>query len=406
MSFTSNRLPRVVNVIAAARGVSVLGDEVAVIAWMFRAKDLLGHWGVVAVLVAGMAPLVLLAPLAGLLVDRLRARHILIAVTCAQVAVTAALAYSNEWLMIPLIALLAAATSVVGPTWQTLVPTLVSDEQLPSAMARLQTTFSMAMMIGPFVGGLLFAEVGFQNVLFIDAGSFFCLALVPILVKRDRVPQLTNGTSKQDSMWSGLRFLGGEPVLRTMVILVSTLVLTLGVVNVVEIFFTTTVLHAGPRGYGLLGMCFGAGMLAAAVGAPTLSKRFERTELLFVATCAVLTGLIMLFALSRSIGEAGVVLVVLGAANALLSINFGVLLVRTTAHVEHLRGRIFSSVSGIVSSAQILSLALGGLLLSVWQPTTIIMLGAGASAATLVLTVTSVLRSARASLPPQLVANE
>jgi predicted MFS family arabinose efflux permease len=406
MSFTSSRLPKVVNVIAVARGVSVLGDEVAVIAWMFRAKELLGHWGVVAVLVAGMAPLVLLAPLAGLLVDRVRARHILVVVTGAQIAVTAALAYSNEWLMIPLIALLAAATSVVGPTWQTLVPTLVSDEQLPSAMARLQTTFSMAMMIGPFVGGLLFAEVGFKDVLFIDAASFFCLVLVPIFVKADRVPQATPGSSKQDSMWSGLRFLGSEPALRTMVILVSTLVLTLGVVNVVEIFFTTTVLHAGPRGYGLLGMCFGAGMLLAAIGAPTLSKRFERTEVLFVVSCAMLTGLIMLFALSRSIGEAGVVLFVLGVANALLNINFGVLLVRTTAHVEHLRGRIFSSVSAVASSAQIGSLALGGVLLSFWQPTTIIMLGAATSAATLVLTVTPVLRSARASVPPQLVVSD
>lgn len=393
MPFTSRSLPRIVFVIAAARAVSLLGDEVAIIAWLFRAKSELGHWGVAAVLAAGATPLVLLAPVAGLLVDRVRARRLLFTVTLVQVLVAVALAFAGESTFIVLIALLAAATCVVGPTWQALIPTLVRDDQLPSAMGMMQTTYAAAGMLGPFIGGLLFAEVGFRSVLFIDAGSFLVLVLIPLFSPHDRLAVRDAAHGAHDSMWSGITHVAKSPALRSLVILLTMLILTLGIVNVVEIFFTTTVLRAGPRGYGLLGLCFGFGMLVAAACASTLSRRFPSAERIFVASCVALTVVLALFALSGNIFEAAAALMVLGAANALLNVQVSVLLVRATGHVEHLRGRIFAAVTGTVSAAQILSIALGGVLLSVWDPRTIILLGSLAAGVALVATVRPVLRA-------------
>ncbi len=399
MSFRKSRLPKSVNLIAVARAVSLMGDEVALIAWLFRAKSELGHWGVVAVLVAGMIPLVVLSPVAGLVVDRLRVRRLLLGVTVAQALVTLSLAFANESVFVPLIALLACATCVASPSWQVLIPTLVTDEQLPSAMGLLQSALAVAGMLGPFVGGLLYAEVGFRNVLFIDAASYLVLAAIPLFVQADRVPAPRVVGDRHDSIWSGVRFIASRPLLRSLAVLITLFILTLGVINVVEIFFVTTNLHAGPRGYGLLGLCLGAGMLVTAANSQKIAARYPRAERTFVAACVLLTLLLFLLALSHTLAEAAIVITLLGGANALLNVQANVMLVRATDDAQHLRGRIFAALTGVVSAAQILSLVLGGLLLTLWGPRVIIVAGAAAAAVVLSVTVRPVLRAGEIRLP-------
>ena len=145
MTFTSSpKLPSSIRWIASARAISLLGDEIALLALLFRAKAELGHWGVAAMLIAGTAPLVLFGPFAGLLVDRIRVRPLLIATLAAQAVICVALAFSSGIALLALIALLATATAVVTPALQVLIPTLVSDEELPRAMGLAQSLFAIA----------------------------------------------------------------------------------------------------------------------------------------------------------------------------------------------------------------------------------------------------------------------
>ena len=92
--------------IAGGRGISFLGDEFAMLALAFRAKDQLGHFGVAAVLLAGTVPMILGAPWAGLLVDRVRTRPILLSALGLQVAICIALAIVSGWVDLVLIACL------------------------------------------------------------------------------------------------------------------------------------------------------------------------------------------------------------------------------------------------------------------------------------------------------------
>jgi hypothetical protein len=154
MSFipARTRLPSSIPAIALGRGVSFLGDEVALLAMAFRAKAQLGHFGVAAILIAGTLPLLVLSPFAGLLVDRLRTRPLLVTVTLLQAGLCVALAYSSPVMLVPLIALLACGTVVASPAWSALVPTLIESAQLPSAMGLLQSAQAIAGIAGPFVG--------------------------------------------------------------------------------------------------------------------------------------------------------------------------------------------------------------------------------------------------------------
>src|ERR1700712_245027 len=94
MSFTSASLWRMrdLRIVVLARAVSLLGDELALVALLLRTQgqgD--GAWPVVALLMAGLLPLVLLAPLVGRLVDRLDSRWLLLGSSCAQLACCLAL---------------------------------------------------------------------------------------------------------------------------------------------------------------------------------------------------------------------------------------------------------------------------------------------------------------------------
>ena len=87
-----------------------------------------------------------------------------------------------------------------------------------------------------------------------------------------------------------------------------------------------------------------------------------------------------------------------GVGNALVNVNAMVLITRHTA--DEVRGRVFAAVQGTISAAQIVSLAVGGLLLFAFAPRPIIVTGACLSVVALALTIAPVLRSGAPSLAP------
>jgi MFS family permease len=401
MSFTSApALPRAVMAIALARAVSLAGDEVALLALVFRARTELGHWGVAAVLIAGTAPLVLMSPVAGLLVDRVRTRRLLFVVTTLQVALCSALTLAAASTLVVTLAALAAATAVATPAWQALLPAIVSDEQLPAATGWIQSASAVAGIAGPFLGGLLFAGVGYRGALAVDAASFVVLLGVPAFVRADRRPERAPAPGGHgDSMMSGFAAIAHDPVVRSLAVVLTLVVLTLGLVNIVEVFFTTSVLHAGPRAYGALGLTMGSGLLVASSATGRIAERFARTERVLLTACAALAVLLALFALSGHLWQAAIALFLVGVANAVVNSHASLLLARATKPVAHLRGRIFAAVTGLMSSAQIASIALGGVLLSLWSPRTIIVIAAAATTLVLVLTSRSLVRASVVAIP-------
>jgi MFS family permease len=398
MSFTSARRSwlTTVHAIAFGRGISFLGDEVALLAMAFRAKEQLGHFGVAAILIAGTLPLLVLSPIAGLVVDRFRTRPLLVGVTLVQAGLCVALAWSPASLLVPLIALLACGTVVSSPAWSALIPTLVGDAELPGALGMLQSFSACAGIAGPFVGGFLVASYGFHVPLLIDAASFAVLAAIPLVLRFDRVPSgAAGGGFSVSEAFAGVRIVWRQPLIRSLVALATLFVLSLGVINVVEIYFITSVLHAGPRGYGLLGLCLGAGMLATGICSKRIAALVPHPERLFVAGCVLMCAAILTFGLIDQLWVAAVLLVLVGIGNALVNVNLMVLIARTTA--DEVRGRVFSAIQGTVSAAQLVSLAAGGLLLLVFAPGPIILAGAILSALALCVTVAPVLRAAVAT---------
>jgi MFS family permease len=220
--------------------------------------------------------------------------------------------------------------------------------------------------------------------------SFAALALVAASLRVDRIPSSEQTGASWKAATEGMRFIAGHARLRAVTLLVVLFVLALGVTNVAEIFFVTSALHAGPAAYGLLGLCVGCGALLAGALSGRLAARYPHPERIFVAGCALLCVAIFGFALSRTMVLAAALTFLIGVGNSLLNVNATLLFASSAPSAA--RGRVFAALQGAVSASSIGALAVGGALLAVASPSSILIGGALAGALALAVTFSPVVR--------------
>ncbi len=168
--------------LAFSNGLSSLGDELALVALTIKVFELSNGSGiaVAAVLLAGIVPLVVFAPFAGLLVDRTETTGTLALASVAQALIAVGLAFAEPvWLVVALSFLLGSAASVASPAVFAIVPTAVDEEDLTEANANMETVRYIGMVAGPLIaGGLagaLGADRGTRAALLLDAITFLVI---------------------------------------------------------------------------------------------------------------------------------------------------------------------------------------------------------------------------------------
>ena len=362
-----------IRVIAIARAISLLGDELAVFALMLREKhNGGGALSIAAILIAGQLPLILLSPWAGTVVDRVPVRRLAPIVSVLQgvfaglLAVKAPLAIS-----LLLICLIGVGQAFTGPAWSATLPELVGKEVMPRAMSLMQALYAIAGMAGPATAGIMVSKLGYTTPMLTDAASFALLAIVPLFLSlpfhaRQRGPRV------KGDVWVGLQIVWHEPLIRTLSILGFSLNLTLGIYSVAQLFFVLDDLHASVFIYGLVGSTFAGAMLVTAVinERREVSQEQLPTNIMVGALLAglgvVLTGSSWHWALLfPTAALAGVGVVTLNA-------YFMALILQRAP--DESRGRVTAAVQGIASAGQIVSIALGGIVVSAIDPRIAILL--------------------------------
>src|SRR4051812_7425845 len=128
-------MPRDLRLLSGAVLLSAAGDLLLVVVLALRVHDLTGSGLAVAALFASlMAPIVVLAPLAGRLVDRVETRRLLLLVSLVQAVVAFGLVFTTGLApILALTALLGAGAALAGPAEAALVPVTVGAERLAKA---------------------------------------------------------------------------------------------------------------------------------------------------------------------------------------------------------------------------------------------------------------------------------
>lgn len=213
---------------------------------------------------ATTAAFLVLALPAGVVVSRMAKRQLMIGCDIGRMIVIGSvpLAAVAGFLTLPqlyIAALVAGLLSVFFDiAYQSYLPLLIDRDQLMDGNGKLSTSYELAQVGGPGLGGGLVGILGAAGAMAADAISFAISAWSLLLIRtpesyRSLVPKET--LPKQaalDQIKDGLRFLFRHPILRNIVACSGLVNLFLSVTVAVQIVFLVRVLHVSPAFIGLL----------------------------------------------------------------------------------------------------------------------------------------------------------
>ncbi|MFD7244770.1 MFS transporter [Streptomyces massasporeus] len=281
----------------AAQTLSVLGDSFALIALPLLVLEATGSVARMGLLTAvGGAASVVAAVFAGAVVDRVDRRRLLIACDLVRMGLYGVIPLvwlfgPQIWLLYAVLPLCEAVGMLFAVGYVTVVRTLVGTGQLTEANGRLNATAAAAGVLGPLCAGLVAGWSGPAAAVGVDAASFGVSAMCLFFVRfRSRTPdeRPDERPGGRTRLWQDLRtgiaFLRGHPVLRSLTVLLFVFsFLTLGLNDLVIYHLKYDLGHDD----GTVGTVMAAGALGTIAGALLVARIRRRLGFGPTWTCSV-----------------------------------------------------------------------------------------------------------------------
>jgi predicted MFS family arabinose efflux permease len=294
----------------------------------------------------GQIPTLLLAPFAGVLVDRWNRHRILVVtqvLSMLQSVALAALTFAGIITVVDILALQVVQGVINAfdtPARQAFVVEMVTDRaDLPNAIALNSSMVNASRIIGPSIGGVLIAWVGEGWCFAADAISYLAVLASLMAMQLQALPRRTKQTRLLDELKSGLHYAGRFPPVRDALLLLA-LVATMGMpYTVLMPAIAANVLHGGPHTLGYLMTASGVGALG---GAFYLASRRSVLGLgrVMVAATAVFGVALVAFSLSRVLWLSLLLLPFIGGGMMVETASTNTIL--QTIVSDDMRGRVMS----------------------------------------------------------------
>jgi MFS family permease len=338
---------------------------------------------------AGQIPSFLLAPFAGVLIDRWN-RHRLLIVTqilamlqSAALAVLALTGVINIWHVLALSLFQGLINSFDMPARQAFVVEMVEDRaDLSNAIALNSSMVNAARLVGPSIGGVLIAAVGEGWCFFWDALSYLAVIASLLLMRLPPRPRRAVAKSKVlPELREGLAYVAASPPIRSILLLLALVSLVGMPYTVLMPVFASTILHGGPHTLGFLMAATGVGAL---LGAVFLARRRSVLGLgkVIPTTAALFGASLTAFSLSRFLGLSLALLLVTGVG-FMVTMSASNTLLQTLVE-DGKRGRVMSLYTmAIMGMTPFGSLLAGSLASRIGAPRTLLFGGLGCIAAAL-----------------------
>ena len=344
-----------------ARTASQVGDVAQFTTLGLLLLELTGSGlGVTGAVVAEILPVLLLAPLAGSLVDRLpRVRVMVVAdVWRAVLAAVLALAHDEVALAYAVAFGLSAGAVFFNPAAQSVLPALVDDDELLTANSGLWTAAVVCQVLLAPAAALLAVRYGFGPALAVNAVSF---AVSGAVLRGLRVPaaaQVVRTPGTLAHAREGVTTLAGMPLLRALAVGQLLAALSAGATSALLVVLAAERLGDG-SGFGVLL----AGIAVGAAAGPQLLRRLTpdpRRPLWVFAPYAVRGLVDLVLAVATALPLAAAALVLYGLSTSVGGVAFSSLVQSRVP--EQLRGRAFAGFDVVWQSGRLVSLLAGGLL--------------------------------------------
>jgi MFS family permease len=364
--------------------VSEIGDHFNNVAVFSLALANTGSGLVVTLIMLSRAiPAVMAGPVAGVILDRLDRKRIMIASDLIRAVVAIgfilAIPRSDTWLLYLLSALLMFASPFFTSGRSAILPTIANKQELHTANSLTQTTQWMTMTIGAFLGGTTIMQFGYKWAFTFNALSFVfsaaCISRLRVERGSFRAERTALTEDKVVRPWheytEGLRYMRSSPLILGLALVGIGWASGGGAAQILFSLFGELVFNRGPAGIGYLWAAAGLGLLVGGTFAHWLGKRisfdaYKRT----ISICYIIHGgTYVIFSQMRDFQMA---LLFLGISRAAVAVSSVLNMSQLLRHVSvEFRGRVFATMETMQWSTMILSMAGAGVASQTWSPRTI-----------------------------------
>lgn len=255
--------------------ISVIGQEITILALPTLAI-LRFHAGALVVgllFAAQRLPFALVTLFAGVLVDRVRRRPLMIAADAVRGLALASIPVSYGLNLISL-AQLFVVSLVVGVgnvifdiAYLAYMPALVGPADIVEGNNKLNASFSVAMLAGPGLGGVLVQAIGAAQAIAGNAASYFASVLTLVWIRK---PEPAPARAAQRigvfaEIGEGLRLVFGHPLLRSLLAMMTADAAAYQLMIPIYLVFFYTRLHLTPAEAGIIFAALGIGALIGSV---------------------------------------------------------------------------------------------------------------------------------------------
>jgi len=316
-----------------------------------------------------LGPQLLLVPWSGLIADRFDKRRVLIATQSAMAALGLGLGIlvitgaATLWWVYAFALALGISSAIDAPARQAFVSELVSEKNLPNAVALNSASFNGARLIGPAVAGILTVVVGAGWVFVLNGLTFAATLLSLTLLRRDQLRPAPRAPRGPGQLLEGLRYVRGRHdiiVIMVVVFIVGTFGLNFPIFVAT---MSTVVFEHGAGEFGLLSSILAIGSVAGALLAARREK--PRLGVIFVASAAFGLSCI-LAALAPGYATFAIALVFVGFTSITLLTTANATVQVTTAPA--MRGRVMGLYIAIFMGGTPLGAPLVGLVANEFGP--------------------------------------
>jgi MFS family permease len=291
---------------------------------------------------AQFLPGIVLFLISGHVADRYNRRRLIVfcyvgfALCCALLLVTALRDVRSVYYIFAVLVLLGIVRSFTGPVSRALLPQLVPEEHFTNAVAWASTIFQGAAILGPALGGMIYALFRGPAAVYFLAVILAVAALLCTLQIKTQAKSRAREPINSTTVLAGLRYIWREKLILGSISLDLFAVFLGGAVALLPVY-AREILLTGPWGLGLLRTAPGVG--AAAMAIFLAHRPFRRKVGLIMLWCVAGFGLFtILFGLSHSLVLSLIALFFVGATDMVSVIVRAVLI--QVATPDEMRGRV------------------------------------------------------------------
>jgi MFS family permease len=353
---------RNVRVFVAGWTASVFGDWAMFIVLGVWTKDLTGSNSAAGLVFFALALPSLLSPLAGLVVDRLPRRPLLIWTYAAEALVVLSLLFVHDrgdvWIIYVVTLFYGASGTFAASARSALLTVMVPPDLLGESNGVLQTLREGLRLIAPLVGALIYSAVGGGAVAVLDSATFVAVVIALAFIRLEEPRFEREEHQFVTELLAGVRHVFATLPLRQIVLATGVCLLVVGFSETLIFAVLDQGLHRPASFFGVLSTLQGAGAIAGGVTAARTMRRVGDVKLVGLGMGLFAVGELSFVSHSLLLVLAGIA--VAGAGIAWLIVGYiTAIQVRTPLRLQ---GRVLSASDTLVNTPQTISIALGALL--------------------------------------------